>query len=77
MLWWKKKPDTEETLREQLLAARAKVEHQLANMQRGPASNGAGWRDRYKETVAALTETLRQIDESLAALPEPAHRARR
>jgi hypothetical protein len=77
MLWWKKKPETDESLREELLAAKAKVERQLENMQRGPASNGLGWRDRYKENVAALTETLRQIDESLAELPETPQRKRR
>ncbi|HEY3800908.1 MAG TPA: hypothetical protein VGL58_21350 [Caulobacteraceae bacterium] len=46
-------------------------------MKRGPASNGAGWRERYKENVAQLTRTLRQIDESLARLPERQKRARR
>jgi hypothetical protein len=77
MFWRKKTPETDQALREELLAARAKVEHQLENMKRGPASNGAGWRERYKENVAQLTETLRQIDESLARLPERQKRARR
>ena len=68
MWWWKKQPVDDATLRQQLLKARAKVEYQLSIMQAGPASRSSGWRLRFKEDVEDLSETLRQIDESLAAL---------
>jgi hypothetical protein len=69
MWWFKKQPDDDAALRAQLLKARAKVEYQLSIMQAGPASHGgSGWRPRFKENAEALAETLREIDESLAAL---------
>ena len=75
MWWWKQKPVDDATLRAQLLKARAKVEYQLSIMQAGPASHGRGWRARFKVSADQLTETLRQIDESLAGLG-PDKRAR-
>jgi hypothetical protein len=68
--------ETTESLRQQLLAARENVERQidklratpdpLAGIERAPFGGGDVSFD--KELVAKLTETLREIDESLAGL---------
>jgi hypothetical protein len=68
-------PSTE-SLRQQLLAARESVQRQIeklraptdpfAGVERAPF--GAGNVGFDKELIAKLTETLREIDESLAGL---------
>jgi len=65
-----------ESLRQQLLAARENVQRQLdklrapadplAGIERAPF--GAGNAGFDKELIAKLSETLREIDESLAGL---------
>jgi hypothetical protein len=70
-MWWKKKPVPEKPLRQQLLEARANVAHQLLIMQTGPLTvggRGPSLTPVFQRSAAELSETLRQIDESLANL---------
>lgn len=68
-------PSTE-SLRQQLLAARDNVQRQIDRLRAPPdplagierAPFGAGDVGFDKELIAKLTETLREIDESLAGL---------
>jgi len=68
-------PSTE-SLRQQLLAARENVQRQIDKLRASPdplagverAPFGAGDVGFDKELIARLTETLREIDESLAGL---------
>jgi hypothetical protein len=69
MGWWRQaSEDDEAALRARLLKARARVAEQLEIMKAGPASRSYGWSLRYKEQAAHLTQTLAEIDESLAGL---------
>jgi hypothetical protein len=68
--------ESTESLRQQLLAAREHVERQIDKLRAPPdplagverAPFGAGDVSFDKELIARLTETLQEIDESLAGL---------
>jgi len=70
----KKTPAAEPSLRQQLLEARAKVEHQRLIMQAGPAlipmtdGGGPGMNSAFAQSEAELRQTLAELDESLAGL---------
>jgi hypothetical protein len=70
--------ESTESLRQQLLAARENVQRQIDKLRATPdplagverAPFGAGDASFDKELIARLTETLRDIDDSLVALAD-------
>lgn len=70
----KKTPAAEPSLRQQLLEARAKVEHQLLIMQAGPTlmpmidGGGPQAGASFAQAEAELRQTLAEIEDSLAGL---------
>ena len=68
--------ESKESLRRQLMAARAKVQQQIDRLRASPdplagidrAPFGAGNTGFDRELIARLTETLQEIDDSLAGL---------
>jgi hypothetical protein len=68
--------ESKESLRQLLLAARAKVQQQIDRLRASPdplagidrAPFGAGDTGFDRELIARLTETLQEIDDSLAGL---------
>lgn len=60
---------SEKTLRQQLLEARANVLRQIEILQAGPLAVKGGGPD-FNSVLAALTATLKEIDDSLAGLGE-------
>ena len=63
-------PRPERNLRQQLLDARADVKRQIEILQSGPLANARGGGPDFEPAIASLTETLNEIEDSLAGLEE-------
>jgi hypothetical protein len=58
----------EQSVRQQLLQARADVQRQIEVLQSGPLINYRGGAPQTDTVIAKLTMTLQEIEDSLAAL---------
>jgi hypothetical protein len=61
---------SEKSDRQQLLEARAEIERQIEILQGGPLVIARGGSTQFEPVIAELTATLKEIEDSLAALEE-------